>query len=246
MKRGKFQRTGSKALTMILAVILVLGTVIGGTMAWLIDTTDEVKNTFTYGDINLDLDETDNGLDGDGDNTTNEYEMMPGQDIDKDPTVTVKAESENAWLFVKLVKSDNFDEFLTYIIADGWAQLVDEQGNEVEGVYYRYYESSDSDTEIAVLKDDKVTVKEEVTKEMLNALDADGKTDYPTLTVTAYAVQYVGFEAEVSEGATEATAEQVNAAALKAWEKVVEAQEAAPVETTAPAAPETTVPGNEG
>ena len=62
-----------------------------------------------------------------------------------------------------------------------------------------------------------------VTKEMLNALDPEGaNATYPTLTVTAYAVQRSGFEPEISEGATAPTAEQVLAAAFAAW-NVIEA-----------------------
>lgn len=207
----------TKALALMLVLALSVVGVIGGTMAWLIANPAPVVNTFTYGDINIELDETDTGLDGDGEDTTNEYEMMPGQTITKDPAVTVKAGSEHNWLFVKLEKSENFDTFMTYTIAEGWTQLLDDAGNPVEGVFYRFQAEIDPDDEdvvIPVLQDDEVIVREDVTKEMLNALDTEG---YPTLTVTAYAVQYVGFEAEVSEGATEATAEQVNAAALKAW-----------------------------
>ena len=43
--------------------------------------------------------------------------------------------------------------------------------------------------EFYVLKDNTVTVKESVTKTMLNDLDKNGTTNYPTLTFTAYAVQ---------------------------------------------------------
>lgn len=235
MAKGKYQSAGrlaGRSLAVILAMILICGGVVGGTVAWLIANPDPVVNTFTYGDINIRLEETDTNLDGDNDPNTNEYEMMPGQEIAKDPTVTVEVGSENSWLFVKLEKSENFDQFMHYTIAEGWAQLYDAEGNQVEGVYYRYQAGIDEEAEdaeeavIHVLKDDKVTVKDEVTKEMLNALDPEGEeATYPTLTVTAYAVQYVGFEAEVSEGAEEATAEQVNAAALKAWTEVLEAQE---------------------
>lgn len=220
MANGKYAakhagRVNMKPLALILALVMVFGGVIGGTVAWLIATPDSVVNTFTYGDINITLIETDTGLDGDSNSNTNEYEMMPGETISKDPTITVEAGSENNWLFVNLEKSENFDQFMTYVIAEGWTQLYDGEGNEVKGVYYRYQAETEVDVDISVLKNNEVEVKESVTKEMLNALDANNA--YPTLTVTAYAVQYIGFEAEVSEGAQEATADQVNAAALKAW-----------------------------
>lgn len=235
MAKGKYaaknaKRFNTKALALILALVLMVGGVVGGTVAWLIDQSDKVVNTFTYGDINIDLDETDTKLDDDDDPDTNEYEMMPGSEITKDPKVTVKAGSENNWLFVKLEKSENFDDFLTYVIGDGWTQLYDAEGNQVEGVYYRYQAAIAEDGEDAcysVLKDDKVQVKGEVAKEQLNALDQDGRKDYPTLTVTAYAVQYAGFEPVITEGAEAPTEQQVNDAALGAWEKAVEAENTA-------------------
>ena len=56
-------------------------------------------------------------------------------------------------------------------------------------MYYRSVDKADADAEYFVIKDNTVTVKDAVTKEMLNALDANGANNYPTLTVTAYAVQ---------------------------------------------------------
>lgn len=156
-----------KALALVLALTLLVAGVVGGTLAWLTDRTAEVKNTFTVGDINIDLTET-----------TTDYKMVPGNTISKDPTVTVKANSEACWLFVKVTKSANLNNFITYAIADGWTELQD-------GVYYREVPASNADQTFSVLKGDAVTVKDTVTKEMLTA---DGFTN-PTLTFKAYAVQ---------------------------------------------------------
>ena len=106
----------------VAAIALVLCCAIGGTLAWLSAKTDPVKNTFTVGDINIDLTET----------TGETYKMVPGNTLGKDPKVTVKAGSEACWLFVKVDKSANFDTFMTYAIADGWTAL-----SGVDGVYYR-------------------------------------------------------------------------------------------------------------
>ena len=187
----KTVKLGSKKLAIMIAtLVLVLCTVIGGTLAWLVAETKPVVNTFTYGDINITLEETDTNKDGDDDPNTNTYPMVPGHTIAKDPKVTFKASSENAWLFVKLEKTANFDDFMTYEMADGWTKL-----DTVDGVYYREVSKADTDAVFTVLKGDDenpdgiVTVKNEVTKEMLNALDANGASNYPKLTVTAYAVQ---------------------------------------------------------
>lgn len=166
------------------AVVALMGTV-GGTLAWLIAETDSVKNTFTYGDIDITLTETESSTDdGDGDPATNTYEMVPGNAIAKDPTITVLADSEASWLFVKLEESENFDTFLTYELADGWIAL---EG--VDGVYYQEAAATgEDDVTYGVLLDDQVVVADEITKEQFNALDESGA--FPTLTVTAYAVQH--------------------------------------------------------
>ena len=181
----KSVKLGSKKLAVMLtSLAFVLCTVIGGTLAWLVAETKPVVNTFTYGDINITLEETDTNKDGDDDPNTNTYSMVPGHTIVKDPKVTFKANSEDAWLFVKLEKTNDFDKFMTYEMADGWTKL-----DNVDGVYYREVSKAAQDAEFTVIKGDTVNVKGEVTKEMLNALDANGASNYPKLTVTAYAVQ---------------------------------------------------------
>ena len=172
-----------KTLALFLALALVLGGVIGGTMAWLTDKTPEIVNTFTDSDIEITLTETG------AENNANSYKMVPGYTISKDPKVTVVKGSEKCYLFVKLEKSEKFDSFLTYEIADGWTPLTDANNDGIadDGVYYRIVEASDKDQLFSVLKGDKVTVLDSVTKTMMDGLS---EANYPKLTVTAYASQY--------------------------------------------------------
>ena len=156
-----------KTLALVLALTLLVAGVVGGTLAWLTDQTAEVKNTFTVGDINIGLTET-----------TTDYKMVPGNTIAKDPTVTVKANSEACWLFVKVTESANLDDFITDAIATGWTELE-------AGVYYREVPASAADQTFSVLAGDAVTVKSDVTRAMLET----AKTDAPTLTFKAYAIQ---------------------------------------------------------
>ncbi len=160
-----------KKVLSIVAVVLVLCCAIGGTLAWLTDKTNPVVNTFTVGDINIELKESENL----------NLKMVPGNTIVKDPKVTVKADSEACYLFVKVEKSTNFENFMTWAIADGW-QLVPGETN----VYYREVNATTADTSFDVLKGNSVAVKDSVTKEALNALN---ENTLPTLTFTAYAVQ---------------------------------------------------------
>lgn len=187
----KPRRSGSasKIILLFLAFTLVFGAAVGGTVAWLMADTDPVVNTFTYGNIEIDLEETDTEKDNDDDPNTNTYEMFPGRAISKDPRVIVRAENEACWLFVRITQSSNFGDFMTYDVADGWAQLRDENGDAVSGVWYMEVEEDrdSQDKTVSVLKDDCVTVKDEVTREMLQNLSDSG--DYPTMTFVAYAVQ---------------------------------------------------------
>lgn len=162
----------SRNALVVLSLMMVLAVAaVGGTLAWLTDSTQEVKNTFTTSDIDITLAET----------TGTSYKMVPGFTITKDPKVTVEDGSEDCWLFVKLEKSTNFDNFMTYTIADGWTLV-----SGTENVYARQVKTTDSDKEFAVLKGDAVTVKQTVTKTDMKGLTPD---TYPTLTVTAYATQ---------------------------------------------------------
>ena len=184
MSNGKFAKrkgVATKTMFMILAVVLIVGISVGGTLAWLTATTESVVNTFTTSGIEITLAESDD-LD---------LKMVPGHTITKDPKATVKAGSEDCFLFVKLEKSTNFDTFMTYTIADGWEELTSAAGPNYE-VYYRVFDSKDNTntnakgTAYSILKDDQVTVKGNVTKADMNALTT---ATYPTLTVTAYASQ---------------------------------------------------------
>lgn len=172
MKKRGFS---TKAFVLVLALVLALGCVIGGTIAWLTAKTDSVVNTFTVGDISITLTETG------AENNANSYKMVPGCTIDKDPVVTVEAGSEDCWLFVKIEEANDLDSFISYTVDSGWTALPGQTG-----VYYREVGATTTDTEFAVLTGNQVTVKDDVTKEKMEALTPAA---YPTLTFTAYAVQ---------------------------------------------------------
>ena len=167
-----------KKLTTVLAIVLVVALSVAGTYAYLTDKTGPVVNTFTVGNVNIDLTE----------GTGEFYKMVPGTTIEKNPKVTVKADSEACWLFVKVEKSANFADFLTYDMAEGWTAL-----DGVNGVFYRQVAASGTAQDFAVLANDTVTVKPDVTKDMMDAIEK-GTAAKPTLTFTAYACQTAGFE----------------------------------------------------
>lgn len=182
MKAGRSFR----GLVLVLALALIVGVAGGATFAWLTAKTDPVVNTFTYGDINITLEE----------NTGSDYKIIPGVNIKKDPLVTVEAGSEACWLFVK-VDEENWPE-LTYVdgektvrkvnydIADGWTK--GDGTNIPANVYYRAVNTDNADQEFPVLKDNKITVSDTLTKIDIK----DILTMTPKLSITAYAIQKDG------------------------------------------------------
>ena len=195
MKKGKYSNGRvRKPVALLLALVLVLGIAIGGTIAWLTDTTGEVKNTFTTSDVDIDLKET-----------KTDFQMVPGHTIDKDPKVSVTADSEDCWLFVEITEKNNLDHFITYSVAEGWEPVV----GETDGVTVigRIVKATDTVREFSVLDGDKVTVNADVTKGDMDALRAMSKADLPSLTFKAYACQLM------KDNTTPFTAEQ-------AWDNV--------------------------
>ena len=100
-------------VTVLCAVLLVVASVLG-TMAYL-TSQDTATNTFTVGDVEITLDEALVGADGKaltGDDAErvkgNSYHIIPGGVYDKDPTVTVKADSEDCYVRA-LVTLTNYD-----------------------------------------------------------------------------------------------------------------------------------------
>ena len=140
--KGKYTRKHTKSLALVLALVLVIGCVAGGTLAWLNAKTEEVKNTFSTSDIGVTLGET-----------TNTYKMVPGWTIAKDPKATVTSGSENCYLFVKVEKSNNFDTYMDMAIDSQWTALEDQTG-----VYYiKIDEDSKKNVAYNVLGEGKVT-----------------------------------------------------------------------------------------
>ena len=102
-----------KALAAILAVALIVCVAIGASLAYLQDKTEVATNVFTLGKVDIKLDEA--VVDDDGvatDERTEEgndnYHLLPGQTVDKDPTVTVLGGSEECYVrvFVTLDHAD--------------------------------------------------------------------------------------------------------------------------------------------
>ena len=99
-------KTKSKAMLLTLCAVLLVAASVLGTMAYLTSTA-KVENTFTIGKVEIKLDEAKVNTDGipvEGAArvTANSYKLMPGTTYTKDPTVTVKAGSEESYVRMKV------------------------------------------------------------------------------------------------------------------------------------------------
>ena len=182
-----------KILVACLCVALAVLTIAGTTLAYLTSKTEAVVNTFTVGNIDITLTETkpDN----------NQAKIIPGVDIEQDPKVTVMANSEACWLFVKVeeanwpmfLETDGTTRKVSYSIDTGWTKGDDT--NIPTNVYYRAVDAVTDNTSFCVLKGNNqytngvVTVSENLTKNEIRTIATQ-----PTLTFTAYAVQKAGFD----------------------------------------------------
>ena len=193
-------KTKRKALLLSLCAVLLVVASVMGTMAYLTAQTGEVKNTFTVGKIEIDLDEAEVDLNGklvyEADGTTlakrvqeNEYKLIPGETYIKDPTVHVKAGSEYSYIFVEVTNS-LADKFEAASVKDGYQTIADQitalGWNLVDGttnVYYKEYNAT-SGTEFKVFDRFKIS-------DTANTVPGWGNNIAP-ITIKAYAVQKAG------------------------------------------------------
>ncbi len=213
-------KTGKKVLLGVSGAALLVAGSIAGTLAYL-TSTEEVVNTFTIGKVDIDLTETE--VDSSGTpvkneetgeiqrtETGNEYHLVPGAKYVKDPMITVKAESEEAYvrMLVTINNYEAFTEVLGVDIFDGvsneWTTDADwldvSEDGTVATLQFRYPNPVDG------FDDDGKATEKELPKlftglnipETLNGDDlntlytGNEETDFK-ITVVGHAIQSIGF-----------------------------------------------------
>lgn len=176
-----------KVLLLVLCAALLVSVTVAGTVAYLTSTA-KVENTFTVGQVKITMDESKvdeygvklTGADA-GTTDKNSYLLVPGCTYTKDPVVHVVGNSENSWIFVKVVNNiaDNVGEIGldAQIQNNGWTPLVG-----ANGVYYKEY------TKQTVQKDLKVFETFTIPADNLQSTTWTGANN-EVITVTAYAIQ---------------------------------------------------------
>lgn len=199
--RAKMRRA---LLTLSLVLVMMMAAV-GGTIAWLQDETDEVVNTFSSTDLGIDLDEE----------TEKDFDLIPGFTYEKKPIVTVEAESEAMWLFVKMTTSNGIENFIDYAakpVVEDWA-TVEHNFEAAEGETITVYAK----------KIDANTAKAGTTIALLNAVESEVDEDGNETT----------YEVKVLEDLTKEDMEDVTSLTMEFQAYAVQLFKNADVEFTA-------------
>ena len=209
----KTQKKMRKALLLLACAALLVCITVGVTVAYLIDD-DSVTNTFTVGNIQMIMDETDTdssntnpAVANTGRDRQNTYDhVKPNDEFTKDPIIWLDKDSEKAYVFVEVtneiagIEADTADKdtIAEQIDANGWDLLE-------PGVYYKTVDASTmtAATEAGYTDYIKLPVFEKV----YISADVDNATlqtyNNKTVVVNAYAIQYAGFENDVAGAWTE-------------------------------------------
>lgn len=203
-------KTKSKALLLTLCAVLLVAASMLGTMAYL-TSTDEVKNTFTVGQVKITLDEAqvdENGKALTGNNAArvkaNSYKLLPGHTYTKDPMVTVLKGSESSYIkmtvtFSKAKELDaifapagaNLTKIFNGYDSTNWIYKGNTKDTAADTRTYEFWyketvSAPDGDVALDALFD-SITVPGAITNEQLASIKG------MTITVNAYAIQADGF-----------------------------------------------------
>ena len=201
-------------LLTLTAVVLAMAIGVGGTIAYFTSTTDDVKNTFTVGNVAITLDEAkvtyadDVWTAGSERVTTNTYEnVYPGAHLPKDPTIHVAADSQDAYVAMKVVISkaaawkalaedhaslnDLETVFEGYKEADWTKIAATEQGDNLVYVYMWEQGKVSANADLTLFT--AMNIPAELSSEEIETLDGF------TVTATGYAVQAQGVTAETAK-----------------------------------------------
>lgn len=144
-------------ITMIAALALVGVVGAGATLAYLTDTTDTVKNTFTVGKVDITLTETSKDGVSNNDKGFDYNNILPGDELDKKPVVTVVAGSSSCYVFVKVNNTTN--KMITFEMDPAWTAV-----SGVSDVYYQLVSEEVAKEGKPLVVFDGVTVATDVTE----------------------------------------------------------------------------------
>lgn len=181
-----------KILSVALAASLAAVAVVSSSLAYFTDT-ESKTNKFTVGNVDIIL--TEDKWDAEANSNK---DLIPGKTLAKDPTITVDADSETAYTFMKVELSADFVDLLTkygtaenkdpaQVIDDWFVSEVKPKIMEVGDNYVILGVLSPKEAGESVTYFDEVKVPASVTQDMIK------ENGVYTIDITAYAIQAEGF-----------------------------------------------------
>lgn len=202
-------KTKRKALLLTFCAVLLVVASVLGTIAYL-TANDTVANTFTVGQVAINLDEAKVNPDGtpvaNADRVkANRYKLLPGHTYTKDPTVTVLSGSESSYIkmTVTFTKANELDAIFAPNGADltsifkgydsaNWIAKGNTKNKTANTRTYEFWYKEAVGAPTADVKLDAlfdfITVPSTINNDQLKNIAS------MTITVNAYAIQADGFE----------------------------------------------------
>lgn len=185
--------TKTKLISSAISLMLIVCFAITGTVAWLVDKTDTVQDTFTYGKVDIEL------VDGNNSDVlwkTNEdnrdakaNKLIPGATIPFTPYVKVVKGSEDCYVFVEITNANLSagnpakDLFNNYTVTTDW-EVVETTTDTVVYIYKNKVSlNADAHQWLQIIDGNALKV---------NTALANGdvtSSATPAITITAYAIQ---------------------------------------------------------
>lgn len=201
-------KTKRKALLLTFCAVLLVVASVLGTIAYL-TANDTVTNTFTVGQVAINLDEAKVTEDGEAVTSAervkaNRYKLLPGHTYTKDPTVTVLKGSESSYIkmTVTFTMAKELDDIFApnganltsifkdydsdYWIAKGNTENTTANTRTYEFWYKEAVGAPTADVKLKALFD-SITVPSTINNDQLKTIAG------MTITVNAYAIQADGF-----------------------------------------------------
>lgn len=167
-------------LMMALSLCLVAVVAVGGTLAYLSDSSDSVTNTFSFGTIDVTLSEDQPDVTGNETITVNEdngysyANVVPGQTLNKAPKLTVTT-TVDAYVFARVTVGENMN---LGNITKGWTQVP-----ETNNVWYKAVSGQESMQDLGTL----------FTQVTVGTTALDSEDTLGTIKIEVAAVQQAGF-----------------------------------------------------
>ena len=196
----------TKLLTTLGAVALIGAIGVGSTFAYLTSETGVVKNTFTVGKVQFDtsmgagLTESEVARDTDGKyqkdvdgpnnwkKTEQEYtKLVAGEELIKDPTVHIAADSEDCWVFAK-IENANEDLSIEYNVNE-WEDVTDayRTANQIDGkIDYVVYATKN------IIPTSETVTHSTIFNSVKVSKDLASGTEFTPIKISACAVQATG------------------------------------------------------